>query len=116
MYKTYVRPVVLYGVETQSLNKEQTRELQVFESSIIKRLVGISKYCRSTLLIYASSLERIEERVGNAKLALIDRLAANTDTQETTASILNTYDSTRSKKLHRLSTLAEVVAHTNNNK
>ena len=31
MYKTYVRPVLLYGVETQSLNKEQTRELQVFE-------------------------------------------------------------------------------------
>ena len=115
MYKTYVRPVLLYGVETQSLNKEQTRELQVFESTIIKRLVGISKYCRSSHLIYASTLDRIEERVASLKLGLIGRLATNRDTRSTTIAIQQAYESTRSKKLHRLSVLAEVNTLTQSN-
>ena len=117
MYKTYVRPILLYGVETQSLNKEQTRELQVFESSIVKRLVGISKYCRSTLLIYATSLDRIEERVACAKLDLIGRLDTNSDTRDTTTAILEAYEATKSKKQHRLSILSEVksLAHSTTN-
>ena len=110
MYKVYVRPVLLYGVETQSLNKEQTNDLQVFESTIVKRLVGISKYCHSSHLIYASSLDRIEERVAVMKLDMIGRLMMNQDTRETTNAILRAYEGTQSKTRHRLSMLSEAMS------
>ena len=40
MYTTVVRPVVLYGCEAWSLTRKLENKLQVFENSILRRIVG----------------------------------------------------------------------------
>jgi hypothetical protein len=40
IYKTIIRPVVLYGCETWSLTLREEHRLRVFENRIIRRIFG----------------------------------------------------------------------------
>ena len=40
VYNIIIRPTVLYGCETWTLTKERKRKLEVFENSILRRILG----------------------------------------------------------------------------
>ncbi|CAG9833703.1 unnamed protein product [Diabrotica balteata] len=41
IYKTVIRPVVMYGCETWTLTKETERKLRCFERKILRRIFGL---------------------------------------------------------------------------
>jgi hypothetical protein len=43
LYRTYVRPVLTYGLENVRLNDQEIRILQLTESNIAKSICGVSK-------------------------------------------------------------------------
>ena len=43
LYKTHIRPVLFYGMETHTLNATELKNLQILESSVIKREMGLTK-------------------------------------------------------------------------
>ncbi|CAF1064992.1 unnamed protein product, partial [Brachionus calyciflorus] len=50
LYKSYIMPVLYYGMETVHLTKNVMNEIRRFEDNMLKSIYGISKYCRSTNL------------------------------------------------------------------
>ncbi|RMZ93609.1 hypothetical protein BpHYR1_019450, partial [Brachionus plicatilis] len=48
LYKSYVRPVLLYGIENHALTKTFTNEIKRFEGNMVKRMMSIPTRCRTT--------------------------------------------------------------------
>ena len=57
MYKTYIRPTVLYGCENMIINGGEIKDYAKIESNIVKRMFGIQKRCRTKSLFRAINLE-----------------------------------------------------------
>jgi len=85
-YMTYVRPTLIYGSENQLLSKNEIKELQTTESTIIKKSFGFTpRYVKSSTLNRALNLDRISERLYLSKYKFIMRLNRN----ELTRKLLN---------------------------
>ncbi|RNA33338.1 hypothetical protein BpHYR1_008783 [Brachionus plicatilis] len=57
-YKTYVRPILQYGMDNIVLNNEQCRSIQTLESRLIKAMFMVSnKMTRSTKLVLACNID-----------------------------------------------------------
>ncbi len=63
MYKTFIRPVLYYGLENLDLNKNERDGLQRLESNLIKMCIGISKYCYSSHLLLALGIDSAQTRL-----------------------------------------------------
>ena len=50
IFKTYIRPILHYGLDNIVLNHSERRKLQVIESIIIKRALGLTKKAYTLLL------------------------------------------------------------------
>jgi hypothetical protein len=61
LYKTYIRPVLTYGLETMVLGSTQIDKLVTKECNIIKSALNLSTRLESTELMLCLSLERINE-------------------------------------------------------
>jgi hypothetical protein len=61
LFKIYIKPLLYYGLEALDLNKSEINEIKKCESSIVKKLMGISKYCHTEELFSALLLETTEE-------------------------------------------------------
>jgi exonuclease III len=82
MYKTYVRPVLYYGLENINLNQTEKGRLQRIESNLIKMCIGISKYCHSTQLLLALNIESAQSRLIINKCNSFIRLVRNNYTKK----------------------------------
>ncbi len=59
LFKTYIRPILYYGLENISLNIGETKKLQRTESTLFKMMLCISKFCHSTELLLAFGINRL---------------------------------------------------------
>ena len=57
LYHSFARPILYYGLEPIMVNLTERRDVQTLESTIIKHMVGLSKYSKSTELLYAVDME-----------------------------------------------------------
>ena len=108
LYKTYVRPKLYYGVETLVLNKCQRKKMQKIESTVVKRLLGISSYSKSTELIYAVQTEKSGKRLDTLKAGFFERILKNNFTRTLTEEICNFYQSNL-KKISKISFIKEII-------
>ena len=108
IYKTYVRPILYYGLAVQTVNKTETKNLQTFEATLVKRIVGVSKYCRTTPLMHALGMERVEDKLAAIKLDLFTRLATNSATSNTAHAIMIEHANSGTKSTNRYSLLKEI--------
>ncbi len=83
MYKTYIRPIIYYGIENLLLNKNEINALQRLESTIIKRLLNINKLCYSTTLLLALNVDSTRNRTRLTTYSFWLRLYENKYTRET---------------------------------
>ena len=82
LFKIYIKPLLYYGLEALDLNKSEINEIKKCESSIVKKLMGISKYCHTEELFSALLLETTEESVYKHKLKFLQRLENNLYTNQ----------------------------------
>ena len=77
MFKTYIRPVVMYGLETMELNETETKKVCKLESSILKRMMGIKQRCYSRHLFNSLRIGLPRRYIKIMKLKFYQRLRSN---------------------------------------
>lgn len=82
LYKTFLRPVLLYGMENLNLNKTQLNEIKRIEGNTIKRLIGIPNRCHSTELLIALNIDTTSNYLKSSKLNFLLRICSNEYTLE----------------------------------
>lgn len=66
--------MLVYGLETMYLNVRQLHQLETFQSSTIKRLLGLSKRSRSTNLLHALDVQLVEHVIKRQTVSLWNRI------------------------------------------
>ncbi|RMZ94723.1 RNA-directed DNA polymerase from mobile element jockey-like, partial [Brachionus plicatilis] len=105
LYKVFVRPTLTYGFENYALSREQIRKLQTTEATMIKNMLNLKKSSRTTNLLNALGLEKMETKLLKGKLAFFKRLLPN----NLTSAILGEFEKNDIKKedLSKKSTIKE---------
>ena len=81
LYKTYIRPILHYGLENFDLNQNEMDKINTGGNNIIKSMVGLNKQVRSTSLLAALNIEQTNERLVQEKLQFFIRLYENNFTR-----------------------------------
>ncbi len=74
MYKTFVMPILTYGLDLLTINKKEHNQLRITESNMIKNLLNVRSSCRSKPIMAALKIEPIDIRLTKMKLSLTKRL------------------------------------------
>lgn len=77
LFKIYIKPVLYYGLESLQLTQEETSQLKKIEGNIVKRLLGISKKCRTTPIYSALRIESTNESIYKAQYKFLLRAIEN---------------------------------------
>lgn len=77
VFNSAIRPVLLYGLNTCSINKGTLRELEKLQGRLIKSMVGTHKYCKTTPILKALGICSIESTVDTANLELLRSVFSN---------------------------------------
>jgi hypothetical protein len=77
LFKVYIKPLLYYGAESLDLNIGDINDIKKCEATIVKQLVGISKYCHTNELFSALNIEPAEETIRILKLKFIQRMNKN---------------------------------------
>ena len=98
LYQSFARPVLYYGLEPIMMNLTERRDVQTLESTIIKHMVGLSKYSKSTELLYAVDMEKTELFLNKSKCSFFIRLLENDYTKKVVDEIENFYSVHKDEK------------------
>jgi len=82
LYRTYARCHLTKGLDVFTLNQNQINELQTIESNAIKIAYDLSTRFKSTPILNAHKLNKIEQQIKKEKLAFFVRMANNTYTKQ----------------------------------
>jgi hypothetical protein len=82
LYKSYVRPVLTYGLESLLLGSNEADKLQRKEENIIKTALSLSTRLRSTELMLALKLNRIDVKLDSMIPSYFGRLMMNQYTKD----------------------------------
>lgn len=63
IYKTYIRPVLFYGLENSYLTKTEILKIKRIEGNLIKTIIGIPTRCKTSDLMYALRIEPTSHRI-----------------------------------------------------
>ncbi len=82
IYKTYIRPVLMYGSENFTWTKTDLNAIRRIEGNLVKRMLNISTRCHTTDLFESLNLEQTLDFIANGKNAHYVRIMSNTLTKE----------------------------------
>ena len=88
LYKTYARPVLMYGMDLVNMNIGQLKHLQTTEANALKIATDISTRCRTTNLLKAYTVTTTKDLIITKKCSLFIRLLANSYTRTIIESII----------------------------
>ena len=71
VWKTAIRPVLMYGLNTVTINKTCLRDLEKIQGRLVKSMVSVHKYCRTTPILSAMNICSIESSVEMFNLELM---------------------------------------------
>jgi len=77
MFKTYVRPVLMYGCETLDLNESEIEKIAKCEGTAIKRMMGLKKRCYTRHLLNALNIGTSARFIKLMKLKFFLRIKDN---------------------------------------
>jgi len=103
LYKSFIRPVLTYGLETMILGTKEMSDLQKKEEKIIKVALGLSTRLSSTELMLSLGLNRLELRLDSLIPSFFGRLLEN----EYTRGFIENLK--RERQLHRKSITNHVI-------
>ena len=82
MLKTYIRPIITYGLENTFLTKTNENRLKRQEGNVIKNCLQISRTCHTTDLYAALNIDKITNYIKRIKVKFFVRLNSNLITKE----------------------------------
>jgi hypothetical protein len=82
MYKTYLRPILMYGLDVISLNVNTIETIERIENNLIKKILGISRICHHSDLLNAIHINTFTNTLIINKLKLTMRLICNDFTRD----------------------------------
>lgn len=82
LYKTFMRPILYYGIENLKISKTQTQKLQTAEGNLIKKIMNLPKQSHTTKLINTLYIEPTTEKIKTIKASFLLRLLDNKLTRE----------------------------------
>ena len=82
MFKTYIRPVLFYGIENVYIQKTVVNKLKRIDGNIIKRLLNIPVRCKTSSLLCALNITPVEYMIKQAKLDFFLRIMENEYTKK----------------------------------
>ena len=70
MYKSVVRPAMLYGMETVPLTERQVEKLEVAELKMVRWAMGVTRKdkIRNEYVRGTAKIEKLEDKLRNARL------------------------------------------------
>jgi len=77
MYKTFIMPVLTYGMELMILNKKELNQIRITESNMVKNMINVRSSCRTKPIMNALQIENLNSRLMKMKLSLYVRLNEN---------------------------------------
>ena len=77
MFKSFIMPILTYGMDLITLNKQEFNKLRITESNIIKRFINVRSSARTKPIMNALKIESLERRITKMKLSLMARLTEN---------------------------------------
>lgn len=81
MYKTFIMPVLTYGMELLKLTKKELNQIRITESNMIKNMINVRSSCRTKPIMNTLQIESLNRRLTKMKLALYTRLNENSYTK-----------------------------------
>ena len=81
IYKTFVMPVLTYGLDTIVLNKKLAIKVRRTETNIVKNFLNVNVGCRNSSILRAVNINCIANRIMVAQLSLFVRLCENSYTK-----------------------------------
>jgi hypothetical protein len=68
IFKTHIRPIIMYATENFDLNGGDIREIKSAEGNALKRLISVPTRCKSTDLFLSCDMMPTKERIEWSKL------------------------------------------------
>ena len=82
IYKTYVRPVLLYGCENFIWTKTDVNSIRRIEGNIVKRFLNVPTRCRTTDLFESLNIEQTKDALLECRLSFYTRIVDNELTKQ----------------------------------
>ena len=107
LYKVYVRPIILYGLEPLMLTQQETQKLQLTEANLIKSSLRLSHRCRTKKLLSAIGIETTANTIKRSKSKLLLRIMKNPFTHELVTQLVQKKQG-KTSSVHSRSLLKEI--------
>lgn len=77
LYKSYIRPIIMYGIDNCDLSAQELNKIKTVEGNAIKSMVGLNKEVHTTPILNALNIEATSIRIIKDKVSLFVRLCQN---------------------------------------
>ena len=74
IWKTMCQPVLNYGFESITVSKNQAKYLETIQGNLIKQSLGLSKKSRTSHLLQALNVSKIEDMIKQNTASLLKRI------------------------------------------
>lgn len=77
MFKIFLRPVLMYGVENLQMKKSDAKQIKRADGNLLKRLLNVNKRCYTSEIKRSCNIELTHEKIKIIKLAFYKRIQQN---------------------------------------
>ena len=78
LFKTTIRPVLLYGLQCVRNTKRSWEEIEKLQAKLLKAALYLKRSCKNTPLLQAVKIPRIEESIRQQEVMLLRTLLTST--------------------------------------
>lgn len=82
LYKQFCQSILRYGLDNIFLNNNQISNLDIRQNILIKRALGLSKYCKTTPLLQVLKVESVRQLYNKHKIFMYKQAMNNSVTSE----------------------------------
>ena len=92
LFKTMCQPVLTYGLDALSISKASLNNLETVQGNLVKQALGLNKHAKSTKLLQAFNVDKVEDKVRYNTASLLYRIfCVDSPVQELTKYFLSLY-------------------------
>jgi hypothetical protein len=114
IYKIYCQPIFMYGLENVNISPKQLKELDKRQSILFKKIIGISKFARTTPLFEALGIDSVSKLYYKFKILFFYQIRNVLITKNIFSFLSNVY-STEFSYINNVKTVITEIYQPNDN-